>query len=63
MLYLLSQLTLALVLAGVAGGAFGWLLHRWRTGSETDRLREAVARLQRKLAQYGIDRQRFRTSG
>ena len=55
MIYLLTQMVLCLALAGLAGGAAGWLLHRARTGREDESLRETIVRQHHQLRQAEAD--------
>lgn len=55
MLYLLSQMSVALICAIVGGIALGWILHRHRVNSEADELRAVIERQQRKLSQAQTD--------
>lgn len=51
MTYLIAQITLALLLAGLLGGALGWLVHRATHVRQTDQLRHALGRQQSKMGQ------------
>ncbi|NND91637.1 MAG: hypothetical protein HKN42_12320 [Granulosicoccus sp.] len=51
MTYLLGQMSLALALAVVCGGALGWLIHRARHVRQNDELRHALSRQQQQLSQ------------
>lgn len=51
MSYLISQMIFSLVMAGIAGAAFGWLLHRARSASKQDELRQIVSDQDRRLTQ------------
>lgn len=51
MVYLLTQMLVSLLLAGVIGGAIGWLVHRHRSAKNTDRLLETINHQQQQKAQ------------
>jgi len=51
MSYLISQIAFSLVMAGIAGAAFGWLLHRARTVSKHEELLQIVSDQDRRLTQ------------
>ncbi len=51
MVYLLTQMLVSLLLAGVIGGAIGWLMHRHRSAKNTDRLLETIHRQQQQTTQ------------
>jgi len=51
MSYLISQIAFSLVMAGIAGAAFGWLLHRARSVSKHDELLQIVSDQDRRLTQ------------
>ena len=55
MIYLLTQMILCLILAGVTGGAVGWLLHRARAGREDEALRETIVRQHHQLRHAETD--------
>ncbi len=50
MIYLLSQMVLALVLAAVFGGALGWILHRSTQDKESDNLKNVISRQRQQLS-------------
>lgn len=49
MIYLLSQMVLALVLASVFGGALGWILHRSTQDKESGNLKSVINRQRQQL--------------
>ncbi len=49
MIYLLSQMVLALVLAAVFGGALGWILHRSTQDKESGNLKSVINRQRQQL--------------
>lgn len=54
-IYLLSQMILALAIAALMGGAIGWLIHRTSHNRYTLTLRQALARQRQQLAQAKND--------
>ncbi len=55
MIYLLSQIVLALILAAFVGGALGWLLHRTTQDREAGQLRNAIQRQRQQVAQLNSE--------
>lgn len=51
MIYLISQMLFALVLAGILGAAIGWLIHRAAHARRLDNSQHALARAQNQVAQ------------
>ncbi|MBX2881270.1 MAG: hypothetical protein KTR32_15110 [Granulosicoccus sp.] len=51
MIYLLTQMVIALCVAAILGGAIGWLVHRANQRRYNEALRQALARQQRHLTQ------------
>ncbi len=51
MIYLLSQMSLIILLAAIAGGAFGWAIHRLRNQRNTEELRRVITQQQQQVKQ------------
>jgi len=49
--YLISQIAISLLLAGVVGGVIGWLLHRVRAGRTIAQLRGVISRQEQQVSQ------------
>ena len=57
MTYLLSQIFISLLLAGLAGGAFGWILHGFKANQRERELKNTLGRHSTALAQAQQERQ------
>ena len=57
MTYLLTQIFISLLLAGLAGGAFGWILHGFKANQRERELKSTLARHNTALAQAQQERQ------
>jgi len=55
--YLLTQIFISLLLAGLAGGAFGWILHGFKANQRERELKTALNRHDSALAQAQQERQ------
>ena len=55
MIYLLSQMILALLMAAILGGALGWLLHRSTQVREGNQLRGVIQRQRQQVAQLNSE--------
>jgi len=55
--YLLTQIFISLLLAGLAGGAFGWILHGFKANQRERELKSTLARHNTALAQAQQERQ------
>ena len=55
MLYLLTQIGISLLLAGIAGGAIGWLIQRHRSRQHIQALRRSLTQMQHQVTQAHAD--------